>query len=212
MPSQEDTVGQLPLLPPEQLPVRALLESHHYLGAAARGFAYRDEYGALVLAPPTSRRLPRTTWLELTRWCLYGQKDGGSRQWARVWRWLGEAHPQITTVVSYSDPSVGHTGALYRACNWLWAPTWHRLRPPPSGLGSWDGRTQEAVKDRSVWPLAPDPDREGLLVANDAAMRQRYPWAMYREPRFRRGVPVTGSGGGDYRRWKLERARDATGE
>ena len=37
----------------------------------------------------------------------------------------------VSTVVSYSDPSAGHTGSLYRACNWIWAPTWLRLRPPP---------------------------------------------------------------------------------
>lgn len=195
-------MGQPPLLPPAHLPLRALLESQHYLGARDRGFSYRDEFGALVLAAPTSRRLPRARWLELTRWCLYGEKNGGSRQWARVWRWLRETHPHITTVVSYSDPSVGHTGALYRACNWLWAPTWHRLRPPPSGLGSWNGRWRQAVKDRWIWPLAPDSEREGLLVANDMAMQQRYPWAMYREPRFRRGRPVSGSGGGDYQRWR----------
>ena len=165
--------------------VRVLLESRHYLGATTRGFAYRTTFGVVVLAPPTSRRLPGDRWLELTRWCLSGEKDGGSRQWARVWRWLREVRPHITTVVSYSDPAVGHTGALYRACNWLWAPTWHRLRPPPTGQGSWDGRTPAGVKDRWVWCLAPDAEREALLIANDAAVQAKYPWAMYREPRFR---------------------------
>jgi hypothetical protein len=193
---------QLAFLPPEQLPTPALLDTAHYLGAPTRGVPYRDEFGVLVLAAPTSRVLPARRWLELTRWCLYGEKNGGSRQWARVWRWLAQEYPHITTVVSYSDPTVGHTGALYRACNWLWAPTWARLRPPPTGGGSWDRRTWGGVKDRWVWCLAPDAEREALLVANDNAVQQKYPWAMYREPRFRRGVPIAGSGGGDYGRWK----------
>lgn len=195
-------MSQLPLFPPEELPTRALLDTAHYLGAPARGVPYRDEFGVLVLAAPTSRRLPATRWLELTRWCLYGEKNGGSRQWARVWRWLRETQPHITTVVSYSDPAVGHTGALYRACNWLWAPTWHRLRPPPTGSGSWDGVRFEAVKDRWVWPLAHDDEREALLAVHDEGLQRRYAWAQYREPRFRRTAPVIGSGGGDYGRWK----------
>jgi hypothetical protein len=88
--------------------------------------------------------------------------------------------------VSYSDPSVGHTGALYRACNWWWAPTWHRLRPPPSGNGSWsDGRVQ-SVKDRWIFPLRPDPDRAGVLLVKDASLLRAMPLARYVEPG---GVP-----------------------
>ena len=93
--------------------VAPFLDANHYLGAAKRGVARSDEFGVLVLASPTSRHLP-TDWLELSRWCLLGERNAGSRQWARVVRWLRENHP-TTTVISYSDPSVGHTGALYRA-------------------------------------------------------------------------------------------------
>jgi hypothetical protein len=195
--------GQLALLAPQDLPTAALLDTQHYLGNPSRGYPYRDEFGVLIVAPPTSRRLPGWTWLELVRWCLYGEKNGGSRQWARVSGWLYENYPHVTTVVSYSDPSVGHTGALYRACNWLWAPTWHRLRPPPTGAGSWNGETVQAVKDRWVWPVRPDPERAALLALNDEGLKRRYPWAEYREPRFRRDVPVPGTGGGDYQKWVL---------
>lgn len=106
--------------------------------------------------------------------------------------WLRQTRPDATTVVSYSDPSVGHTGALYRACNWFWAPTWHRLRPAPSGHGKWTkGGKVEAVKDRWVFCLAPDAEREALLAVQDDALKRRMPWAEYREGR-----------GGDYKRWK----------
>ena len=148
--------------------VAYFLDELHYLGATRRGFAWSDEFGVLVLAKPTSRRLPQDgTWLELVRWCLEGLPNGGSQQWAKVSRCLRDEEPQVTTVVSYSDPSVGHTGALYKACNWTWAPTWHRLYPPPSGNGSWREGEPQSVKDRWVFALAPDARRDEILRVKD---------------------------------------------
>lgn len=156
----------------------------HYLGASHRGIGWSDEYGVMVLAKPTSRRLPQDgTWLELVRWCLVGERNGGSRQFARVVRWLRAERPEVTTLISYSDPAAGHTGALYKACNWLAAPTWHRLRPPPTGQGSWSGGEQEGVKDRWCYPLKRDPRRAQLLAVQDEAIRRRMPEAGYHEPR-----------------------------
>jgi hypothetical protein len=160
--------------------VAPFLNERHYLGATTRGVAWSDSYGVLVLALPTSRRLPNDgTWLELCRWCLVGERNGGSRQWRAVVRWLRAEHPEVTTVVSYSNPTVGHTGALYKACNWEWAPTWHRLRPPPSGLGSWDNKSWEPVKDRWVYLLRPDDRRGELLRVSDKSLnprREPWPW------------------------------------
>lgn len=147
------------------------LASRHYLGATGRGWAWSDEFGVLVLAKPTARYLPQDgTWLELVRWCLEGVPNGGSRQWSRVARHLRREHPEVTTVVSYSDPSAGHTGALYKACNWQWAPTWHRLRPPPTGNGSWADGEGQGVKDRWVFCLRRDERREELLAVKDEAL------------------------------------------
>lgn len=151
--------------------VSAFLDAQHYLGRARRGIAWSDEFGVAVLASPTSRYLPRD-WLELTRWCLVGERNGGSRQWARIVRWLKAERPAVTTVVSYSDPSVGHTGSLYRACNWRAAPTWHWFRPPPSGGGLRGGR-RTAVKCRWVYPLRADGRREEVLRVKDAAVCRR---------------------------------------
>lgn len=170
--------------------VNDILTEQHYLGPSNRGFSYRDEFGVLVLANPSSRRLPQDRWLELVRWCLYGTKNGGSMQWRKVSRWLKDTRPHITTIVSYSDPSAGHTGSLYRACNWLWAPTWHRLREPPSGNGDW-GTGRQAVKDRWVFCLQADDERERILRVNDESIARKMPWASYREGR-----------GGDYKRWR----------
>jgi hypothetical protein len=48
----------------------------------------------------------------------------------------------------------------------------------------------ESVKDRWVFCLRPDADRESLLAVQDDSIRRRIPWASYREGR-----------GGDYKRW-----------
>lgn len=175
--------------------VTVCLRHNHYLGPAKRGAAWVNWAGVIVVSNPSSRRLPHDTWLELTRWCLtphsHDRPNAGSQTWAQFVRALRERMPHVTTIVSYSDPSQGHTGALYRACNWWWAPTWHRLRPPPSGNGSWqEGKTQ-SVKDRWVFALRRDSRRQELLCITDGGVLRRFPWARYAEP-----------GGVPYSEWK----------
>lgn len=161
-----------------------LLADRHYLGVSGMSaqFALGWRDGARLVAVqvwrlPTSRKLPQDgTWLELSRWCLTPEAGeyAGSRMHAAAVKWLRRNQPRVTSLVSYSDPSVGHTGALYRACNWLWRPTWMRLRPPPSAGGSWDGgKTQQAVKDRWVFALRKDARRDELLRVDDEALRRR---------------------------------------
>jgi hypothetical protein len=155
----------------------ALLAIRHYLGPIDRALhVVVGVRGAVLVAcqvwdPPTSRRLPADgSWVELSRWCLTPEagKDAGTRMHAWAVRWLRREAPRATTLVSYSDPSQGHTGALYRACNWSWAPTWHRLRPPPTGQGDWGGAGKQEAKDRWVFALRRDARRAGLLRVDDA--------------------------------------------
>jgi hypothetical protein len=84
-----------------------------------------------------------------------------------VARYLRRERREVTTVVSYSDPSAGHTGALYKACGWIWAPTWHRLYPTPSGNGAWKDGEAQSVKDRWVFVLGADLRRDELLRVKD---------------------------------------------
>lgn len=210
-----------PALPMDRLPAQVLLEDRHYLGRSHRAkFTWEDEFGVMVFAAPSSRNIPKH-WLELVRWCLVGEViqaqqhdvidsrlltghgdrfNAGSRQWRKAKQWLLD-QTSATTVVSYSDPSVGHTGALYRACGWLWAPTWHRLFPCPTGQGQWTtGGKVEAVKDRWVALLSPDANRAEALAVKDGRIK-RMAWAEYREPRWKRGIPQLHTGGGDYKQW-----------
>lgn len=190
-------------LPMDGLPANVVLEDRHYLGPSHRAtLVYQDVYGVMVFAPPTARYLPKD-WLELVRWCLEGEPNAGSRQWKAAIEWL-RTNSDASTVVSYSDPSVGHTGALYRACNWLWAPTWHRIKPPPSGNGRWTLNASQSVKDRWIAILTPDPRREPILSVKDRGVMRELPWVQYREPKWKRGVPMLATGGGDYKRWLKE--------
>lgn len=184
--------------------VADILRDKHYLGRARRGFAWDTELGVMVFTNPNSRHLPQQSWLELVRWCITGEANAGSQHWAGFARYADINLPAITTIVSYSDPSQGHTGALYRACNWLWAPTWHRLRPPPSGNGAWSTEKKQSVKDRWIFPLRPDDDREGALAIDDTGVRRDFLYAEYREPTWKKGHRV--GGGGDYKRWVRESA------
>lgn len=178
--------------------VSHILAERHYLGPIRRGIGWHDEFGVIVLASPTARRIPGR-WLELARWCITSDEpNAGSRQWARLIKALRKLHPNFTTIVSYSDPSVGHTGALYRACNWWWAPTWHRLRPPPTGNGAWTAGEMQSVKDRWVFPVQPDAERPSILTADDDAILRRWPWARYQEP-----------GGVPFKRWLAETTLEA---
>lgn len=195
-------------LPLDRLPPKALLEDRHYLGPSHRTvLVYQDDFGVMTFAAATARHLP-VSWLELTRWCLNGDKNAGSRQWKAASALLLRDFVTVSTIVSYSDPSVGHTGALYRACNWLWAPTWHRLFPSPTGHGAWTPGKAESVKDRWVAVLRPDPLRESVLAVKDGRIK-RIPWAEYREPKWKRGRPQLATGGGDYARWVKERDSEA---
>ena len=160
-----------------------ILRKNHYLGPINRGIAWMDDDGVIVLTNPTSRRLPRT-WMELARWCIVSRrKNAGSSQWARCHRALRKVMPHVTTIVSYSDPSVGHTGALYKSSNWLYAPTWHRMRPPPTGNGKWTDGKLQSVKDRWVFPLGHDAEREAILQIDDQSIVRNRPELVYREPR-----------------------------
>ncbi len=204
------TARRLPLpFDDEVLTPNQLLARYHYLGPINRGRVYRDTHGVMVFANPSSRRLPHDRWLELVRWCIIAGL--GSEQWRAARSWLLAAFPNATTVVSYSDPSAGHTGALYRASGWLWAPTWHRLREPPSGNGNW-GTGQQGVKDRWICVLRPDSERARLLRVEDDSIRRRMAWAEYREPRWKRGIAQRETGGGDFRLWLQRRSEATTGD
>jgi len=182
----------------------ALLRDHHYLGPLNSGGSRLIIVGETddrtvavqIWRQPTSRRLPSDgSWLELSRWCLTpaAGANAGSRQHRWAVSTIRKTFPTCTTLVSYSDPAQGHTGSLYRACNWQWAPTWLRLRPPPGGHGSWTAGKPEAIKDRWYFPVSKDRNRSEVLRIDDlAAIRHWRKSATETELRWARQHPQLG--------------------
>ena len=149
--------------------VNGLLAAEHYLGpvrSARRCFAgWVDDVmvACQVWRWPNARMLPNDgSWLELSRWCLTPDagRNAGSRMMAWARRELARTDHTVTTLVSYSDPVHGHTGALYKASGWTYSPTHHGQRFDvngrgyPSGHGSWDGVTTQSPKHRWTYPLS----------------------------------------------------------
>ena len=147
--------------------VNVLLQAEHYLGPVTGARVCFAAFAEDVMAAcqvwrwPTARMLPSDgSWLELSRWCIaeHAETNTGSRMMGYVRRWLRREMPQVRTLVSYSDPVHGHTGTLYRASGWTYAPTHHGERYDangkgyPSGHGSWNGVDQMSPKHR--WTVA----------------------------------------------------------
>ena len=151
--------------------VNRLLASEHYLGRinacryAFAGWVDDVMVACQVYRWPTARMLPADgSWLELSRWCLTPDagKNAGSRMMGWAARWIRKHAPEVTTLVSYSDPVHGHTGGLYLASGWESSPTHHSIRYHkdgigyPSGHGSWDGVRVQTPKDRWLYRLGRD--------------------------------------------------------
>lgn len=81
-----------------------------------------DLLGVIVFALPpreTSRRYGGETW-ELARLWIDDAvpKNGETYLIGRAVRYIKQYHPAIKMLVSYADPSAGHSGTIYKAANW----------------------------------------------------------------------------------------------
>jgi len=72
-------------------------------------------------APPreTSKRYGGITW-ELARLYLLDEIPRNSETWliAKRVRFIKLNYPDVKFLISYADPSAGHSGTIYRAANW----------------------------------------------------------------------------------------------
>jgi hypothetical protein len=86
----------------------------------------------LYALPPreTSKRYRGETW-ELARLWIDDSVPTNAETWliAQSVKWIKRNRPEVECLVSYSDPSRGHAGTIYKAANW-----------------SEDGRTDEGRK------------------------------------------------------------------
>lgn len=72
-------------------------------------------------APPREAdiRYGGKTW-ELARLYLLDEVPQNAETWliAQSVKWIKRHRPEVCNLVSYADPSVGHSGTIYRAANW----------------------------------------------------------------------------------------------
>jgi hypothetical protein len=78
--------------------------------------------GMVVFALPpqeTVRRYGGITW-ELARLWIDDSVPQNAETWliAKAVRHIRRKHPSVEVLVSYADPSAGHSGGVYRAANW----------------------------------------------------------------------------------------------
>jgi hypothetical protein len=79
--------------------------------------------GAVVYALPpsqTSVRYGGPTW-ELARLYITDEAPCNTESWliAQSIRLVRTTDPTVENLVSYADPSAGHTGIVYKASNWI---------------------------------------------------------------------------------------------
>ena len=106
--------------------IREFLDAYHYIGKGRGGnchgaFLGDELIGCIVFSPPirqnTAGQFGDGQLIELSRLCIhpsYHKKNFAS--------WLvGRAIKQIDcdTIIAYADTTVGHTGTIYRAANFI---------------------------------------------------------------------------------------------
>jgi hypothetical protein len=82
----------------------------------------RSLLGVIVFALPpreTSKRYGGETW-ELARLWIDDSVPQNGETWliSAAVRRIRQHHPTVRVLVSYADPSAGHSGVIYRAANW----------------------------------------------------------------------------------------------
>lgn len=100
----------------------------HYLGkwpgvtVAILGLFTPHPSGVCVFSLPPSETFTRyggLTW-ELGRLWVSDDQPRNTESWfvSRAIRYVWQFHRDVVALVSYADPSAGHSGVIYRASNW----------------------------------------------------------------------------------------------
>lgn len=90
---------------------------------ALRMIAHERAVGTCVFSLPpreTAKRYGGGVAWELARLYLLDEVPKNAETWfiGRAVRWIKRHRPDVSTLVSYADPSAGHRGTIYRAANW----------------------------------------------------------------------------------------------
>ncbi len=124
------------------------LQSFHYAGFGRSAKVVYGAYlgdtliGVCKFCTPvrqesaTSMGLAPAQVLELDRFCIhpgYQKKNLASWLLSRGAKAAFEAHPQVSTLISFADTTFGHLGTIYKAANWqqvhVVPPDYHYVSP-----------------------------------------------------------------------------------
>lgn len=125
---------------------------------------------------------------ELTRVALSAHKAPVSKILSIAIKWFKRQCPGIRLIVSFADPSEGHYGGIYQACNWVFSgqsspATFYNIRGKkthPRSIGS-KGRPNTLDGARAIDPKATKIETPGkyryLMPLDDEMRRQIAPLA-----------------------------------
>lgn len=118
-----------------------LLDSHHYGGYGRHGSIHIGAYlgqnivACAKFASPVRMEVAKSMGveyskvLELDRFCIdpkYQKKNLASYFLSRIVPLIKRINPSVTHLVSFADPSYGHSGVIYKAANWKFVHTTSR--------------------------------------------------------------------------------------
>lgn len=135
-----------------------------------------DDYpvGCVVYsAPPreADKRYGGKTW-ELARVYLLDEIPRNAETWliAQSIKYIKQNHPEVKHLLSYADPSAGHTGVIYKAGNWRNDGRTDQERKTPR-CDYVDSHTGKKYGRRGNMPI----DAEVVRVPRTSKWRYHYP-------------------------------------
>lgn len=105
---------------------RRIVQAHHYLGYAPPGckvclgvYTENELIGVMIFGRPVARKEDQDNTLELTRMFLFDSpKNSESRALSLAEKWIQQNRNE-KRLIAYCDTAQGHTGAIYKAANWM---------------------------------------------------------------------------------------------
>jgi hypothetical protein len=148
--------------PSESIALKDWIAANHYLQSCPPGFVQMLEFiegkeriGGMLIGRPAAKtydpnhilQVHRVWFIDETERCAESKALGLMRKHIRVWL------PQIRLLLSYSDPSAGHVGTIYKADGWAFLG----LTDEAWGYG-WEsrkGRRDQKVSRKMRWVRTP---------------------------------------------------------
>ena len=138
-------------------------------------------------APPREcdKRYGGKTW-ELARLYLLDEVPQNAETWliAQSVKWIKQNRPEVCNLVSYADPSVGHSGTIYRAANWREDGRTDDERKTPR-CDYYDARTGQKYGRRGNMPADAIVERRPRVSKYRFALAMHSPDQQERERKLR---------------------------